>query len=252
MSQDTGEHMCERHKEPGEVAVLSPSDIMCEETLRWYWCCAVQMGQVIFSSFPWFLPCNLHVLWPCLGLSPCVSFCLCVTVTALLQALLHDPSALLMSFAYESCFSASSGYSLQNCYKSHSLGLSQSRCPAPLGTLLIAGDPNHNLLCILTPVSTPSLWPPHCLPLSSIHLTIVPPRVSLFAVASDTPAWGPRSLSLHWGLRATASLPGLCWTEYNVEKCALMFSVKIVLKKPTNQPNEMHPWPPFPRISMHS
>ena len=126
-----------------------------------------------------------------------VSHSVCVTVTALLQALLHDPSALLMSFACESCFSASSGYALQNCYKSHSLDLSPSRCPAPLGTLLIACDPKHNLLCILTPVSTPSLWPPHCLLLSSIHLTIVPPRVSLFAVASDTTAWGPRFLSLH-------------------------------------------------------
>jgi len=147
---------------------------------------------------------------------------------------------------------ASSGYSCQNSYKSYSLGLGPSRCPAPLGTLRIACDPNNNLLYILTPVSTPSLWPPHCLPLSSIHLAIVPPRVSLFGVASDTTAWGPRSLSLCWGLTATGSLPGLCCTEYNVGKCALLFFIKIVLKKPTNQPNEMYPWPPFPRISIHS
>ena len=44
LSRDTGEHVCEWRKEPGEAVILSPSDIMCEEILRWYWCCAVQMG----------------------------------------------------------------------------------------------------------------------------------------------------------------------------------------------------------------
>ena len=47
------------------------------------------------------------------------------------------------------------GYSLQNYYRSYSLGLSQSRCPALLGTLLIACDPNNNLIFILTPSPLP-------------------------------------------------------------------------------------------------
>lgn len=100
-----------------------------------------------------------------------------VIVTALLQALFHDPSVLMTSFAYKPCFCLlCPGHPLQNCCASYSLGLSQPRHSAhcswpwpspfnftfqpPLATILPALVHHSSGHC--TTLLWVSLeWPPH-------------------------------------------------------------------------------------------
>lgn len=92
--------------------------------------CVFQMEYVIFSSSFF----QLFPMWPTcppalpVNQSTVSHVASCVIVTALLQALPHDPSVLLTSFTHKPCFRmVCPGHPLQNCCALCSLGLSQSR-----------------------------------------------------------------------------------------------------------------------------
>lgn len=237
MSQDTGEHVWAAQGARGSSCTVSQW-YNVKKTLRWYWCCSTD-GTGNFSFLD-FLLCNLHVLlWPCLGLSPRVSILsLCHCHCSTPGPSLHDPSALLMSLAYESCFLlrlATHSRTATN----HTPRPQPVQVSCSLGTLLIAGDPNHNLLCI-SPLSLP---PPSQLPpLFTVPLHSPDYCPTSCESLSCSGLWhtclGPKVSQLHSRIKSN-SLP-LLWALLDWVQCGKVCSNVLCKDCAENQPtNQM-------------
>lgn len=85
-------------------------------------------------------------------------------------------------------------------------------------------NPNLPVLTHECPNMQPELWNHHTFGKEK--------NVSLYSFSPDQATRSLENIlsgkawSFPWGLTATAPMPGLCWTQCNVEKCVLLFTFK--------------------------